>query len=87
MSVLQHSKWNLFHTKYLFSCSDFEEEHNGHEDQDQLIYDVKNAELCEQIEDLDESFELVPLEDPSLVTGDDSDSSNTRPDSLNKTFT
>lgn len=83
-----------FQSNDQFSCSDFEEDPSGH-DQDQSIFDVKNAELCEQIEE-DESFELVNLEDPddhedeeALVTGDgdDYDSANTRPDSLNKTFT
>lgn len=50
---------------------------------DPLICEVKNAELCD-LNDEDD-FEEVALEDNEEIIATKSD--NTRPDSLNKTFT
>lgn len=74
--------------------SDFEEDPSGRQEQDQIVFEVKNADLCEQIEDDD--FELVLLDElpeeaiengSSDAAGDGDISTITQPDSLNKTFT
>lgn len=72
-------------TNFAFSSSDFEEDPEGHRISAE-IFEVKNAELCEQIEEDD--FELVMLDEPEESSTENDDiSTNTRPDSLNKTFT
>lgn len=70
-----------------FSSSDFEEDPEGRHEEQPSLFEVRNAELCEQIEDDD--FQLVLLDEPDEAAEqtEDDKSTNTHPDSLNKTFT